>query len=311
MSSIVSASELYVIGLGRSSAILEPDSDGVPTLVEPQPLIFRAAYIGPDTFDSQLPIARGQLLSSDCHLFRQLQSPDGPPYRSGVIFVSQGLQSRVSWRDGSCISHGSQAQKYTAATPNIEYDWVQDARRGRLGYFLTGQSTDAALWRVFRLEADAAGRQIFTIAPVQFSQRCPRADFSSIGDSARRTEITAQYDEFCQRVTTSAHRDVLTKARNIVEGLVACKLIRQGHAVRRDLMADLGTVKAMLEETTSRESCGWTDLEYHLAHKIRLLHAQTHTGVVTEIGRPIHPEFALTVAEDLAELLRIWGYVLS
>jgi hypothetical protein len=309
MSSIVSASELYVIGLGRSSAILEPDSDGVPTVVQPQPLVFRAAYIGPDTFDVQLPIAQGQLLSPNCNLFRPLQSPDGPPYRSGVVFVSQGLQSGMSWRDGSCSHHGSQMQKYAAATTYIEYDWVQDARRGRPGYFLTGQSTVSALWRVFRLEPDAAGRQILTIAPVQLSLRCPRADFSSIGDIARRAEIAAQYDEFCQRVTASAYRDVLTKARNIVEGLVAWKLTQQGQSAGRDLMADLGTVKNMLQEPTTRGSCGWTDLEYHLAHKIRLLHAQTHTGVVTETGRPIRPEFALTVAEDLVELLRIWGHV--
>jgi hypothetical protein len=308
MSSIVSASELYVIGLGQSSAILEPDSDGVPTLVVPQPLVFRAAYIGPDTFDTQLAIAQRQLLSSSCHLFRPLQSPDGPPYRSGLVFISQGLQSRMSWRDGSCISHGSQMHKYAVATPYVECDWAQDVRLGRPGYFLTGQSTDAALWRVFRLEADAAGRHIFTIAPVQFSQRCPRADFSSIGDGTRRAEIAAQYDEFCQRVATSAYRDVLTKARNIVEGLVACRLIRQGHSAGRDLMADLRTVKGLLE-SPARESCGWSDIEYHLAHKIRLLHAQTHTAALVESGRPIRPEFALTVAEDLAELMRTWGYV--
>lgn len=103
---------------------------------------------------------------------------------------------------------------------------------------------------------------------------------------------------------------VLTKARNITEGLVACRLSQGGHQAGRDLAADLRTVKGLLEGST-RESCGWSDIEYHLAHKIRLLHAQTHTGVVTDQGRQIRPEFALTVAEDLAELLRIWGYLLN
>ncbi len=309
MPSIVSASELYVIGLGRSWAILEPDSDGVPTLVEPQPLIFRAAYIGPDTFDSQLSIAQGQLLSPTCHLFRPLQSPDGPPYRSGMIFVSRGLQSGVSWRDGSCISHGSQMQKYAAATTYVDYDWAQDARRGRPGYFLTGQSTESALWRVFRLEPDVAGRQILTIAPVQVSPKCPRADFSSVTEPVLRVEIAVQYDEFCQRVAASAYRDLLTKARNVTEGLVSAKLSAQGHRNGRDLWEDLQTVRGLLESPAARNSCGWSDIEYHLAHKIRLLHAQTHTGNVAESGRPIRPEFALSVAEDLVELMRIWGYI--
>ncbi len=309
MSSIVSASELYIIGLGRSSAILEPDSDGIPTLVEPQPLIFRAAYIGPDTFDSQLSIAQGQLLSPTCDLFRPLQSPDGPHYRSGVIFVNRGLQSGVSWRDGSCISHGSQMQKYAAATTYVDYGWVQDMRRGRPGYFLTGQSTETALWRVFRLEPDAVGRQILTIAPIQVSPRCPRADFSSVTDPVLKAELAVQYEEFCERVAASAYRDVLTKARNITEGLVSAKLSAQGHRNGRDLWEDLQTVRGLLEPSATRNSCGWSDIEYHLAHKIRLLHAQTHTGNVAESGRPIRPEFALGVAEDLVELMRIWEYI--
>jgi len=307
MSSLAWASELYIIGLGKSSAFLVPDSDGVPTLAEPQPHVLRAVYIGQDSLDAQLPNAQSQLLLPHCHLFRLLPSPDGPPYRSGMIFVFQSVVSGL-WKDGSCISPGSQMQKYIAATPHGDPDWVQDARRGRPGYLVTGRSVEGALWRLFRLEADAFGHQILTIAPVRFSPRCPLADFSSVADAAAKAELAAQYEDFCQSVAGNAYRDAPTKARNIVEELVSLKLSEQGHPIRRDLWADLQTVKGLLKPPT-RDSCGWSDLEYHLAHKIRLLHAQTHIGNVVESGRAIRPEFALTVAEDLAELMRIWGYV--
>jgi hypothetical protein len=130
-----------------------------------------------------------------------------------------------------------------------------------------------------------------------------------VTDPVLKAELAVQYEEFCERVAASAYRDVLTKARNITEGLVSAKLSAQGHRNGRDLWEDLQTVRGLLEPSATRNSCGWSDIEYHLAHKIRLLHAQTHTGNVAESGRPIRPEFALGVAEDLVELMRIWEYI--
>jgi hypothetical protein len=307
MVSIAGASTLYI---HRGTMALVPDSSGIPELLDPQPLILRTAYVGPDLLDSQLPRAQAELTSPNCHLFLPLQSPDGPAYRTGIIFNFQGDAPGMSWKDEHTERHGALMQQFTAALTSRDFEWTQDARRGRPGYLITGQSAEATLWRIFRLETDAFGRQIVTVSPVQFTPGCPRASFSSITDGARRAEINAQYEEFCQRVAASAYRDVLTKGRNIVEGLVAARLGKQGHAVGRDLAADLRTVKGLLDGP-SRAGCGWSDLEYHLAHKIRLMHAQTHTGAVTDTGRPIRPEFALTVAEDLAELLRIWEYATS
>ena len=48
-------------------------------------------------------------------------------------------------------------------------------------------------------------------------------------------------------------------------------------------------------------------MAYHLMQKLRLLHARTHPGRVADMGRAIRPEFALTAAEDLVELLTIAG----
>jgi hypothetical protein len=307
MASIAGASTLYI---HRGTTVLVPDSSGIPELLDPQPLMLCAAYVGQDLLDTQLPRAQAELTSPHCHLFVPLTSPDGLPYRSGIILTFQGEISGVSWRDERTDRHGAQMRRFSATTPLGPWEWTQDARQGRPGYFVTGQSAQAAVWRVYRIEADAFSRQIFTLAPVQFAPSYPGASFSSVADAARRAEITAQYDELCQSVAAGAYRNVLTKARNIAEALVAARLSEQGHTAGRDLAADLRTVRGLLDGPT-RATCGWSDLEYHLSHKVRLLHAQTHIGTVTDTRRPIRPEFALTVAEDLAELLRIWGYAAS
>jgi hypothetical protein len=172
-----------------------------------------------------------------------------------------------------------------------------------------GHSGDSALWRIFRLETDGFGRSVFTLAPVQFSARCPRANFHDIADNLARNETLQQYEDLGRRMAAGAYRDVPTKTRNIVEALVANKLKNQGHPVLMDLGRDLQRVKGLLEDRTVRSTCGWDDLEYHLLQKIRLVHAQTHPGAVLAAGKLLSPEFALSVADDLLELLRIWKYV--
>ena len=70
---------------------------------------------------------------------------------------------------------------------------------------------------------------------------------------------------------------------------------------RDRLDESLKRMKALLEER--REVAGYTDLEYHLAQKIRLAHARTHATA----NRRLSPEFALGVIEDLTFLLTEWG----
>jgi hypothetical protein len=106
-----------------------------------------------------------------------------------------------------------------------------------------------------------------------------------------------------------AYRDVVTKARNIVEGLVSARLKAAGFSTSRDLFGDLQTVKKFLEDDKRRDACGWTQLEYHLAHRIRLVHSQTRPTQTVKAGRTLRPEFALSGVEDLIELLTSWGFV--
>lgn len=193
---------------------------------------------------------------------------------------------------------------YTAATTNGNYVWALDDERGQPGFFLTGRPSKSALWRVFRVE-DSLGRTVVTLAPVTFAPCCPNANFSSISDDDRQSKVAAEYQALCQSIAQSAYRTIPTKARGIVESLLTEKLLKQGRAAKGELGKDLKDVKVLLEDAKERGSCGWTDMEYTLMNKTRLVHGMTHL----ENPEPLSPEFAMSVVADLAELLTRWGYV--
>jgi hypothetical protein len=176
----------------------------------------------------------------------------------------------------------------------------------KFGFFLTGPLGNGSLWRLFRAETDAFDRWILTLVPVQLSSRCPQADFSSLRTSMLVQEVSTQYSDLARALVSNSYREVVTKAKNIVEAVIAAKLDNVEKA--RDLFQSLQTIKELLEDNQQRDSCGWTPLEYHLANKIRLVHGQTHATAPAKTGRSLRPEFALSTVEDLIELLRIWGY---
>ena len=285
-----------------------PDAGGTPTLPESAPLVLRASYIPFGSLESQLSIARAELTNSRCGLFGVVECPEGPPYRSGFFFTFQEEISGMFWRDETRSHSGAQMRRFSVVTNSGSWGWLTDARRGVPGYLLTGDAKDASLWRVFRLESDALNRTFFTLAPVRFAGRTVTADFSSIHESLLASEIKMQYQDLCKSVIQHAYRDVVTKARNIVEALVADRLRMQGQGASGRLFDDLQLVRKLLESDSTRDSCGWTDLEYHLCHKIRLLHARTHPSQVQAAATALLPEFALSVIEDLNELLRAWGF---
>ena len=312
MPSLSGARELYLLDRAPSSspvAVLVPDSTGIPTIVEPEPLLVRVSYLPRDFDPSQIDSARNRLRSAECELFAPLTCPEGPPYRAGVVFHHVTYQPGVTWHDHNMTArHGAMTRRYGVTTPVSPVSWIQDERHGRLGYFLSGDSTESTLWRIFRSEVDALERKILTLAPIQLAPDLPRADFSNVSDQALRRELAAMYEEFCNRVAQQAFRDVPTKARNIVEGFITHKLRSQGRTATARLGNDLQVIKRLLDDSATRSGCGWTDLEYTLANKIRLVHGRTHPESATSPS-PVRPEFALSVVQDLNELLTIWGCV--
>lgn len=299
--------DIYVLERGQLSVVLTPDSDNVPTVCDPQPIVTRFEYLPVGFDDAQLIATRGRLNEARCNLFLAVPCPDGPPYRSGHIFTFQQALNGISWRHGSCSYHGGSATRFAATTPRGSWVWTEDARSGRAGYFLTGQSGESALWRVFRLEADALNRTVVTLAPVRWNAQCPAADFSPITEPALRSELAQQYEDFCRSATSYAFRDVATKARNIAEGLLAYRLRSASFNGTGRIFQDLQTVKRTLDDSSTRGSSPVSELEYHILHKIRLVHARTHPDNPATAYLPVKPEFAMSVVEDLSEILRAWG----
>lgn len=301
--------ELYLLlNCGTPSAVLMPGPDRVPIVPDPPPLILASQYLPAGFTESQLLAAQAATVNEKCDLFIVIGCPEGPPYRTGIIFTFQEVLVNATWFDGKVARHGATLHRFAATTPVARWVWTEDVRAGKSGYLLTGHSRESALWQIFRVEVDALKRSVLTVAPIHFTVQCPRADFTSVVDLALQAEVSQQYEDLCRRVSSAAYRDVPTKTRNIVEGLVANRLKTQGHPVQMELSKDLKTVKSLLENAATRKSCEWTDLEYHLLHKIRLVHSQTHPGPVVGAGKQVRPGFALSVVDDLVELLRIWGY---
>ena len=159
------ATELYLLERARVPLFLVPDSAGTPTVIHPQPLLFRATYLSAHDLETETGIQRAgsELEKSNCPLFAPMPCPDGPPYRTGLLFVHTKRMNGVPWQDGSMIRHGDAMLLYQPTTMQAQWDWIGDARMGRYGYFLTGTVGDSSLWRLFRLESDAFFRSIFTL----------------------------------------------------------------------------------------------------------------------------------------------------
>ncbi len=287
--------QFYLLDRGGLSAILAPDSD---ELIKPQPFVLRAFYIGIDNLEQDLPRARARLIEPNCPLLVVIVCPDGPPQRSGVYFTCDGA--------GKTSRLGASVRQYSVLTSSGPSALV-DKRQGRLGFIVTGNAGDDSLWRVTRLETDAFDRNVFTLAPVRMAGNLPSPDFSALTDALLVAELTQQYQDLCRSAIQHGYRDVVTKGRNIVECLVAARLRSQDQPASGKLYDDLILVRKLLDGPT-RDTCGWLDLDYHLCHKIRLLHGRTHVNQVAQTG-PLRPEFALAVIEDLTYLLAAWGYL--
>ena len=299
------ATKLYLLERSNAPLWLVPDSAGVPTVLNPQPFLLRVTDV-PSTSEQDMQVARVQLTNENCWLFAPTVCPDGPPYRSGRVFVYQSQLNGMKWQDGSLPRFGGAMRLYCPATKNAPWNWVDQLRREQYGFFMTGPVGSGSLWRLFRAEIDALERWVLTLSPVRSSSACPQADFSTLKAPLLADEVSAQYRDLANAVTANSYREVVTKAKNIVEAIVADRLGTAENS--RDLSENLRAIRNLLDSSKSQENCRWTHLEYHLAHKIRLVHGQTHATAAARTGRPLRPEFALSCVEDLIELLHIWGY---
>lgn len=185
---------LYVLAQQGSVLVLEPSSSGTPEVVRPAPPIFRTAYLNLPITDEMLAAVFAEIVRPTAHLLLFGPSPEGPPFRSAVVFTYAGTE-KISYRDGSHSVHGKDAVLYPASTQASAHTWTSDATFHHEGYFLAGAPDASNLWHVERMEIDVANRCVFTLAPVELAAGLPHAKFDSVTDPVLKQEAENHWRE--------------------------------------------------------------------------------------------------------------------
>jgi hypothetical protein len=162
------------------------------------------------------------------------------------------------------------------------------------------------LWRIARVELDLAGRQLFTLSPVQLASGLPEIDFSPIDNDLLLQKLVSDWSEVQRCLANNLYSSLITAAKNVAESLVVFAV--GDSSAKLTFQQGLTELGKRLE---TKQSCRlpFQFLDYHLMSKLRILHGSTHSDRVVVSGRLVEPEFALTVADDLVQVLRSTGLV--
>ncbi len=193
--------------------------------------------------------------------------------------------------------------RYEAIRAGSSLPWEHGYALGRRCYFLMGLSEAADLWRLARLEPDALGRQVLTLAPVRSAHEIAVPNFDRVPNPRLRAYLAERFEAFQRAVVSAAHFDVVDRAANITEAVLDYCLTTVGRKVPRTLGERLEASKIVFENKQLRAKFPLTNHAYHLSHKIRLLHARLHADQAVEHGRTVRPEVGLGVTSNLSELL--------
>jgi hypothetical protein len=301
LSDIANTSTLWIVDRHSTCLTLAPSATGTPEPVVPAPVVFRVAYVTQaEAEQGDIQRSWNSLNERFAHIGVKLPSADGLPAQSLIVFL---------WRTAGPISYAVSGRSfYKSKLPPTSQEhrdnrWSGRARchQGRLGYFLIGSARTGNLWRVVRVETDYANRFVFTILPVTLANGLPSPRFERIKDSEIRTEIEHHWRDLQNALEHHSHRALVAAAKNVAEGL----LYIETRELLGNKRADIGNVLPILRDLLAKKETKelpFTELDYHLMSKLRLLHQRTH--VEQGISRPLQPELALTVAQDLAEVLR-------
>ena len=259
----------------------------------------RGMYFPSDQdIERRMPTVASELAATWPSVLLALQdTPEGAPYRTAKVFLRHGQIQHKQKDDAGQIRVVSSECYFAAAGGQ---PWDHDFQRNDPGVFVTGNSARSTVWRVFRIEPDAFGASVLTLSPVVLVGGFPQLELSALSDSLS-AEIFAHYEELQRHVLGHAYRAVITSAKNVVEALLSPQknlsetLLKMGNEI--------------LGAKAKREPLPNSEMAYHLAEKLRLLHQRTHPGATQRQGRSVSPEFALTVVQDLIEILRELGFV--
>lgn len=307
--SLATTQELFLIQSQTFDRVLARGLEGFPQPVDPQPTLFRAFYLSAtEDIETRLPAVRLGLSNPiPDTLLCILPSPDGPPHRLARVFkhaTNAGGPSQYKDRAGHL--RPASMLVYVAISRG-GYAWDSEGIQELPGLFITGNGTPSETWRILRIESDAFGSPLFTLVPLSSVSGFPPIDLSTIQDPLQQTEILSHYEELQRCVNSHAYRGVITRTKDVAEALIPLKA---------DLPPSKNfseTLEKLREKLDTAKSTGISPpvqaLTYHLAEKLRLLHQRTHPARPIRDARSITPEFALTVVQDLIEILRDLGYV--
>ena len=271
--------------------------EGFP--LDPQPFLVRASYVASE---EQLQQSWPSILASlkeprPKQMLHLLSSPDGPPYRAARLFYLGGQDTLYANKGRSTLPVDVLYPIGGSGQP-----WDSDARRFKPGLFLTGEGGPTNIWKIHRIERDAWSGPLFTLAPLLLASGFPVLDLSGVRNTDRRKEIASHYDELQRCVITHSYRGAIARSKDIAEALITEKSRRsQGdpfHTKLEDIFAQLKVGNPLLS---------W--LTFTLCQKLRLIYKRTHPENALEEGRPVSPELALSVVQDLIEILNDLGHV--
>lgn len=294
---IEDVSEFYLIKGRASFQVWISGAGALPYQVSPTPRLLKAAYADPESVRSgQLQFAQSVLRSEYPVLLLPVSHSFGAPLRAVRVFNPGDIPG---------IQPPSNAFTYLATTSQAMHSWIEDLRRGKRGYFLTGLPNAPDLWEIISCEPDPADRCIFVLAPVQLPHGLPTPNFSKITDTTLRAEAQQHWANLEHAVITHNPYALVNSAASLSEALLHAFLAVPG--ARSENLSDmLERLRKELEKGTS----AFSTLSYHFMQAVRVMHQSTqHPGRVVKNGRPVRPGLALTMAEGIIEVLTSLGIV--
>src|SRR5439155_25935247 len=119
--------------------------------------------------------------------------------------------------------------------------------------------------------------------------------------------LEQHFEAFQRAVSGGAHFDMIDRANNLAEGVLAHCLTIAGRPVPPNLAARLGEARKILDGNGSLGRMPLTEWGYIVAEKNRQLHKQLHADQAVARGATVRPEVGMTLTADVSELLREAG----
>ncbi len=299
ISAVPTINTVKTIMVANNYPVLAADYEPLLPL-NPHPVLLRAYYIAPGIdLDDGVSVGRTFLDNPTTHLLAPI--PPQPPMREmgARIFVWKGKRTVVSPRN----SKNLEMREYYCPDRNAGHEWISNSQQGTAGYFLTGYSR-ANLWHIDRIDVTGYDNSVMLILSLASpSYGFPSLNLQSIPIPLIQAEIKSHYEELKKAIASISSKSVATHARSIAEAVVRHLLEQNGQSYKGEFSKNLTTISEL--RIKNKAELPWiSDLAYHGAQRIRLMHARTHVARAVRVGQSLDSELAASCVEDLKQLLR-------